>query len=211
MPVKLSRAGTLLVFANGGYPPDSIVRRLLRKADAALCADGGSLHARRFRAFPRWIVGDLDSYPDRGRPFPGAKMIYDPDPDRSDLEKALQFARRLKPKRLWILGATGKRTDHFLANLGLLRLYRRFFEISFWAEDGELRLISGSCVLSGIRGRRVSVFPFHEKVRISLSGLQYSLKREWLHPGSRGVSNRAVSQRVKIRSHGGWLWVFREY
>ncbi|MBI4054512.1 MAG: thiamine diphosphokinase [Elusimicrobia bacterium] len=201
----------ILVFANGEYPPAPIVRRVWKEADAALAVDGGAREAKRFGIVPRWILGDLDSYgPEGGRP--GTLWVYEPDPDRSDLEKAFDFLRRrLRPLQVWVLGALGRRTDHSLGNLKAAENFKGSFEISFWARDGELRLVGKRWRFRSKKKRGVALISGPEKSQVSLSGVLYPLRRQWLPAGSRGVSNLANAKTVSLQVHRGWVWAFRQY
>ena len=60
------------------------------------------------RLQPDYIVGDMDSLP-KALPKAWKKTLYwrDFDPERSDLDKALDFARSIGAREVQIAGASG--------------------------------------------------------------------------------------------------------
>ncbi|MDD5628740.1 MAG: hypothetical protein PHU21_06725, partial [Elusimicrobia bacterium] len=92
---------TAFLFLNGELPEPDLARRLARRADLVVCADGGARHAVRLGLRPDVVVGDMDSLP---RPLPrawrGVSFLCDFDEDSSDFEKALRFAARAGCARL---------------------------------------------------------------------------------------------------------------
>ena len=88
-----------------------------------IAADHGLDFFVRHGLFPDLAIGDFDSAGSPGflEKLPKEKGIRLPkEKDDSDTEAALMLAIRQGAGRIAILGATGTRVDHMLANLGLL-------------------------------------------------------------------------------------------
>src|SRR5690348_7391044 len=110
-----------LILLNGEMRDARAVRAAARKAGAVICADGGARHAKALGFAPDFVVGDMDSLP-RGLPRGWKKTRYwcDFDPERSDLDKALAFARSLGVRQVQVAGVLGGGLDHELVNFAAL-------------------------------------------------------------------------------------------
>ena len=121
--------------------------RDLRAAKAAargaviVCADGGARHAIRLGLRPDFVVGDMDSAPKPPRAWKG-KTAYWPDfdPNRSDLDKALDAARALRPARVLVAGARGGGLDHEMTNFAALEAGAKGLDLSV-IDEGTARLL----------------------------------------------------------------------
>ena len=82
----------------------------------------GANHLAAIGLRPAAVIGDLDSIRSGIRAWVGEnRLVHRPDQNRTDLDKALDFAfAELGLARLTVLAATGGRCDHEQANLGLL-------------------------------------------------------------------------------------------
>ncbi len=195
-----------LILLNGDMRDPRAVRAAARRADAVICADGGVRHAAALRLVPDFVVGDMDSLP---RPLAqsrsGITFINDPDQGRSDLDKALDLARRLGVKRLSIAAARGGGLDHELVNFAALEESAGGLDLTV-IDGGVARLLGpGRHVLALKRGTRFSLLAA-PRARVSLGGARYVLKKEVLRRGSRGLGNRAEGT-VVLTVREGRVWV----
>jgi len=55
----------------------------------------------------------------------------------------------------------------------------------------------------------VSLIPAAGACRVTTRGLRYRLLRETIGPGSRGLSNVAVSKKILVEVHRGNAWIVR--
>ena len=97
--------------------------------DIVIVADRGVIAARELNIIPEYVVGDFDSgdaavveYFRTQFEICGKPMIktFNPEKDETDTELAISLALTLNPSELVILGATGTRLDHTMANIELL-------------------------------------------------------------------------------------------
>jgi thiamine pyrophosphokinase len=178
------------------------------EADALYAADGGALRCLDAGILPHKVVGDLDSF-DPAQ-YPGLDVEHDPDQETNDLEKTLIRAERDGFTDITVLGATGKRLDHTLKNLSVLKRYRpRFQRLAYRMQDGWLYLSTGDITLFVRPGQVVSLFPLSGRVEgIITDGLKFPLYREVLQNGVRdGSSNEATDYSVRVQHAAGDLIV----
>ena len=121
---------------------------------------------------PDTAVGDFDSLSVEGQNY--LKTLTDtevirlrPEKDDSDTQSAACFAMDRGAKRIVILGATGNRIDHLLANFGLLVLGKeRGAEISLLDPWNYMKLISEQKSYEALRTvRKVRFFFFSGRRR----------------------------------------------
>ena len=195
-----------LLLLNGELRDPKEVRAAARRADLLLCADGGARHAVGLGLTPDWIVGDMDSLP-KPLPKPWKKTLYwcDFDSERSDLDKALEFARSLGATSVEVAGAFGGGLDHELVNFAALE--ESAYGLSLTVIDGgAARLLGpGRHRLALKRGARFTLLAA-PRARLTLAGARFALKNEVLRRGSRGLGNRAEGQ-VLLTVREGRVWV----
>ena len=119
--------GKTLLIVSGGSIDINFSKEYIKdkKYDRIIAADSGLAHCKEIGIEPTDILGDFDSlknkelleeYRKKGIPlreFPTRK-------DYTDTHLAVKYAVDLKPQKVTILGATGTRYDHALANISLL-------------------------------------------------------------------------------------------
>jgi thiamine pyrophosphokinase len=195
-----------LILLNGELRDPKAVRAAYRRADFLLCADGGARHAAALRLRPDWIVGDMDSLPSK-RPKSWRKTLYrcDFDPERSDLDKTLEFARSLGVRSVEIAGALGGGLDHTLVNFSALEESAAGLELTV-IDGGRARLLGRGRHRLGLKkGSRFTVLAAPH-ARLTLTGAAYVLKNERLRRGSRGLGNRATGA-ATLSIGEGRAWV----
>jgi thiamine pyrophosphokinase len=199
-----------LLIANGVLPDAKLLRKLAASSDLVVCADGGAAHAVRLGLQPDVIIGDLDSLPASARKrLTRAKIIESRNQNFADLEKALRYVLGKKPTSVTVVGATGARIDHTIANISLLKKYHRRTRLKFIDPTGELQIIEGKEKFRTRRSETISLLPLGKVSGVSTKGLRFPLKNEFLAVGSRGVSNEAIRRSVEIRVRRGKLLLVR--
>lgn len=198
-----------LILCNGHPPTEELFWKSRKWAEFFIAADGGGNVARSFNSLPDVVVGDLDSFEhEADDPF---EIIFDPNQEANDLEKALTIAQREQAREVMILGATGYRLDQTLKNLSVLKQFNPYFDHLFMKDDfGETFLIPPSFSISLPAGTLVSLFPLSGVVKgITTQGLKFPLKSEALQNGVRdGSSNEVTGSPVEITYKKGDLLLF---
>jgi thiamine pyrophosphokinase len=199
-----------LLIANGVLPSPRFVRELASSSDLVACADGGTRHALRLGIQPDVVIGDLDSLSaTMRRRLKQARIVESADQNKTDLEKAILFLLRQKAKHITVVGATGKRIDQTIANVGLLMKYGRKASLTFIDPTGEIEIVQSRTKFRAKVGTTVSLIPASRPVRVTTRGLRFALKNEMLEFGSRGVSNEVIAPIVEIRVRGGTLFLVK--
>jgi thiamine pyrophosphokinase len=185
-----------------------------RKVLDIIACDGACNFMYRHKFTPHIIIGDMDSanlkavHYFSGR---GSKIFDDPDQYSNDLEKALKYAIRKKYKEILIAGFGGKRFDHTLNNLSVLKKFNRRAGITLYDETFVYNLIYRSIEFDYRIGEVVSLVPLPKASGVRTSGLKYTLSGGTLELGVReGGMNEANTKKVKINIVNGFLIVFRK-
>lgn len=180
--------------AAGSFPRKEYPRYLLQSADYVVCCDSALQIMEKHGFVPSAVVGDMDSVCGRALRRFGGEVEKSPDQQTNDLTKAFQFLLRhygisgTGPapsdgglSEIHILGATGRREDHTIANMSLLMSYRRELDAA-GLEDVSIDMVSdytmmiplsSSCTLHLGAGRELSVFCEDPSQKIRTEGLQW--------------------------------------
>ncbi|MCH2449144.1 MAG: thiamine diphosphokinase [Gracilimonas sp.] len=200
------------VIVSNGFPPTKkLLTSEIEKADLVIGADGGGNTILTYGFVPDFVIGDLDSF--KKPENIDVEIILDEGQETNDLEKALSLTVKKMAKTCTVLGTFGKRMDHALKNLSVLKKFdNRFNSLIYKDELFEAFLLSDTCTMNIGAGRMVSLFPLSGEVRgVTTKGLKYPLNDESLKNGERdGTSNETVEDEFSITAGEGDLIVFVE-
>lgn len=202
---------TVLVFANGDFEAGPWVEPYLSSATAVIAADGGLRHARALGLRPDVVIGDMDSLPPHSETelaAAGRVVRFPREKDETDLELALAYAAEHNNEPIRILGATGGRFDHMLANILLLAspaLAGR--DVRAVGPHETIWLVTAWTEVVGQVGDIVSLIPVGgDAVVAATTGLLWALHNETLRFGqARGVSNELIAPRATVEVADGQL------
>ncbi|MCI0450669.1 MAG: thiamine diphosphokinase [Chlorobi bacterium] len=205
-----------LIVCNG-----ELKKRLLNKfLDASLslsivACDGASNFLYRYKIIPHYITGDFDAIKSgvlRYYKTKGVTIKKIRDQNTNDLEKALKLALSKKFSKILIIGATGKRLDHTINNLSVLKRYSKKADIKFYDNTFEMFFLNKSTEFKYRKGEVVSLLALPKAAGIKTQGLKWKLNNETLELGKReGALNIASSDFVKVTIEKGDLLVFRKH
>jgi len=209
----------VLILANGEPPSPELARQMAAEHTLLLATDGAAHAAAALGLTPDVICGDFDSIDLSAAEaaFPGSTFVPTPDQHQADLEKAIDLACAQGATEITVLGATGGRIDHLLANYALLARAPANGWLCFRDDRGSVRAISGTDATPGTLSLRatpgdtISLIAYEPTVRATIEGVRWPLDRAPLLPGTRGVSNIALQQEVRIEARGGVLLVCHLY
>lgn len=200
------RGRSALIVGNGEPPTRALFAACAQEAELILCADGGANTARCYGYAPDYTVGDLDSI---ARPRATDRLILvDPAGNMgTDGQKVLNHAVALGVTRAVLLGFTGRRTDHLLGNLSLLKTFADRLALRMVDDYCDIRLIDRAIRFRAAIGQKISLCPLNGAATgITTEGLKWTLRSESLIPGVReGISNEVVASPVEIRVERGDL------
>ncbi|MBP3616827.1 MAG: thiamine diphosphokinase [Lachnospiraceae bacterium] len=182
--------------------------------DAVLYAvDGGLNAADDAELLPDFLVGDFDTadaalverYEERC-----ITLRHRPEKDATDTELAVDEAIARGADEIILLGATGSRMDHTLANVHMLyKMLLQGVRGYIWNENNRMSLHKESFQkqTKDMFGTYVSFLPFWGEVSgLTLKGLKYPLDHKTLTAGiSLGISNEVKEEKIEVSFASGYL------
>lgn len=199
-----------LIVANGAAPAAQLLKRLRSCAHYLLAVDGALKTVLDAGATPDYVVGDFDSVTsDVLDQLPTSARVYVPEPDRCDLEKALELALRLKCQSALITGGLGGRIDHTLTTVSLLLKYADRLALCHRDGHAEVIPVGRSAVVRGEIGQTLSLIALAPVRGVTLTGVRWPLHRADLLPGSLGVSNVLTEREAHLDVEHGVVLVCR--
>ena len=194
-----------LIFS-GGHIDTEFAKEYLaqKKFDMVICADSGLNAAYKLGVKVDCIMGDFDSVSsdivelyrnDRVEASKGVKFVkFPPKKDLTDTDIVLEYVISLNPDEIVILGATGGRMDHFLANVNILmKPLRNGIKSYIIDKYNKIYLIDSEETIErkNLWGKYISFQPLTEKVKnVWLKGFKYTLAGKELTIGeSLTISN----------------------
>lgn len=202
----------IAVVLNGKYPWPEYQLALLDSCDYIIAADGGInwLHANGRIA--NVLIGDLDSATQEALLACQAAGChiekYPPEKDETDAELALILAASLNPSEITLLGATGGRVDHLLANILLLYMdVLKELKVAIYDGESFVFIIRDCVEIKGEPGDLLSLVPLGgDVVGVRTAGLYYPLVDEPLCVGAaRGISNVFTDSVATVEIQQGTL------
>ena len=203
------------VIISGGTIEDSFALQILNdvKPQTVIGVDGGLSFLYRNDIMPTHIVGDFDSADKEVVAYYRNQRGIDirefnPVKDATDTEIAVRLALELGVKEIVLLGATGTRLDHVMANIQILKIaleqgVQAYIQdgtnrISLWEKEIRLSKENGF-------GTYFSLFPLGGTVEgLYILGAKYPLSNYTMNPyESRTVSNEYEAKEVLITFSSG--------
>ena len=184
-----------------------------KKINYIIAVDGGLEKLDKINIKPTHIIGDFDTISDEILKKYNERSIeitkLNPEKDYSDTHMALKLAIELKSEEIYILGALGKRMDHAIANIHILKeTLDNKIKCKIINEKNEIQLISkGIKNIKKSNYKYISFFPLTTEVTgITLTGFKYPLSNTNLSIGhSIGVSNEIIAENASIEIKDGIL------
>lgn len=176
--------------------------------DTVIGVDAGLDAIKKMGIKADFVMGDFDSvspsvileYAEL-RQHQGTRFLqYPSQKDATDLHLALYMAASKQPEEITILGATGRRMDHFMANVHVLSKVLQF-GVPVYIIDQYNRIFlmdeRHEFKKENAYGPYISFLPYTEKAEgVTLKGFLYELEdAELLKGDSIGVSNEYAEHR----------------
>ena len=182
-----------------------------------IAGDRGLEALYQLKMIPNHVVGDFDSVsPEILKFYKKQSQIifhtYNAEKDNTDTDIALKLAIRLKSSKITILGALGKRMDHAIANIHILKdALEAEIPCQILDEYNRIYLINKEMTLEKekVYGKYVSLIPLTSTVEgLTLTGFKYPLNHYTLPIGtSLGISNEIIADTASIEMKNGILIV----
>ncbi|MBZ7992707.1 thiamine diphosphokinase [Campylobacter sp. RM9333] len=196
---------TCVIMANGEFCTNKITLNYLKNADFLIACDGAAnlLLANNYE--PNVIIGDLDSFQNLKTK---AKIIKVKNQNTNDLTKAYKYALSMDFSDIFILGAGGKRDDHFIANIALLfqyfKLKNRFnkkINLKLITNYGEFFIKNTDFTANSYKGQQISLFCLDKRAKFSSQNLKYELNNFNFKYLNSGTLNEALGNTFSIKNH----------
>lgn len=213
LPTVNDRPQTVIL-ANGNFPSTHLPLTLLHRATHIVCCDGATdLLLRHTNLIPHAIVGDCDSLSRETKKQFAHILHHIPDQNTNDLTKAIYLCISNQKEQITILGATGKREDHTLANIFLLANYLQFAHLSIRmiTDHGIFEAIRQNTRFESHKGQQVSLFSPDKTPSITTHHLKFPLTESTLNELWNGTLNEATDTHFQIDIQSGRVIVFRAF
>ena len=182
-----------------------------------IAGDKGLEALYQLKIIPNHVVGDFDSVSPEILEFykKQSQIIFhtfNAEKDNTDTDIAFKLAIQLKSSKITILGALGKRMDHAIANIHILKdALEANIPCQIIDEHNRIYLINKEMTLEKdkVYGKYISLIPLTSEVKdLTLTGFKYPLNNYDLPIGtSLGVSNEIVENIAQIKMKKGILIV----
>ncbi len=209
---------TAVIISGGSLDPDFALAFLREeKPELLIGADRGICFLKEKGIHPTHIVGDFDSASGDAleyfKQFPEIPIrTFNPVKDFTDTAIAMELAMEEGADRIYILGGTGTRLDHVVANIKLLsHALERKKECILMDAHNRIRLIDQPLTIEKKKqyGKYVSLFAFGGQVKgLTLRGFFYPLTEYDMEAENPlGVSNEITAENGEISFSSGKLLV----
>lgn len=178
--------------------------------DYIIAVDKGLEALDLLKIEPNYIIGDFDSINKTVLDKYKYNIItLNKEKDFTDTHMALKLAIKLKSNEITIIGGTGTRIDHTLANIHILKeALDSNIKCTILDKNNKIFLIDKPAdIKKDTYYKYISLIPLTTTVEsITLDGCKYLLKNATLKIGeSIGISNEQLEEKTKIDFKAGIL------
>lgn len=204
---------TALIIGNGSDIEKERIDNI--NIDYVICADGGLEKAEKLNLRPNLILGDFDSVDSTVLEYYKNLNIetvtFPSEKDYTDMELAINHAIKIGFKDIILVGATGTRLDHTVANLLLIEEYhKKNINIKILDNNNLIQIVNNSMIIPYGKKHFVSIIPLSEKIAgLTLEGFKYPLNNINISRGSTMcISNEITENKGVIKLIKGSALVF---
>ena len=204
-----------LVISSGTIKDYDRLNIAIKENDFIICADGGMNHIMEVGKSPDLVIGDLDSINQNSLNYIEENKIpiqkFPTIKDDTDTGIALEYLIQKGFKEITLMGVTGTRQDHTIANIFLLDyIHGKNIKGKIIDDNNIIYLVEDYLRLEYMNNSFVSVIPITETgIEVSLSGFFYNLDNIKIKFGSTyGISNKVIEEYGEIKIHNGKALVF---
>ena len=201
----------VVILANGEFPSHKSSVLILEDAGTIICCDGSVNNLVKNGMEPHYILGDMDSIDDNLKIKYKEQLIELPDQNENDLLKTIQWVENKGVKDAIILGATGKRDDHSLANIFILLQHSSPLKITLYTNYGIFSVIQDKQKFDSFIGQQISLFATDPKIEVTSNNLKYNFNRNTISTLFYGTLNECINDFFEIEISHGTLLIFQTY
>lgn len=182
--------------------------------DCIIAADGGLATLLSYGIVPNVVIGDFDSCKKEfidTLPTTTTIITLNPDKDVTDLDACVTHGMNSGYQHFTILGASGGRFDHTIANIQLMhRLANNGQKVQMYTKDNCLITLHNNEIHFSKQCKGVlSVFSLCDfSYGVTETGLKYTLENATLsNQFALGVSNELIGKKSLIKVNEGTLLI----
>lgn len=205
----------IAIITNGNIHNLELMKRMIQDK-YIICADGAAKYLVQSSIAPHLLVGDFDSIDSSHLLWMKNQGVtlekFPTKKDATDTELAVEYAIKMKPKSITIIGALGSRQDHSIANVMLLnKILQHKIQGKIIDENNEITITDSVLEVEGELGETISIIPLSNTVKgVTLKGLEYPLVNRDIPMGSTlGISNVFSSKMATIAVVEGTLLIIK--
>ena len=196
------------VIISGGAVSDyDYIKAQIRPGDVIICADSGYNHAVEMGIRPSIVLGDFDSagYVPDDVPC----LSYPSRKDLTDSELAIEYAWEQGFRDFLLLAATGKRLDHGLTNILMLKtIMERGGTAVIIDEFNKIMITDSMMEIDEPPGSILSLIPLTNCKGVTTRSLEYPLHEADMSVGKGlGVSNIVTGAAPAVNLRDGLMIV----
>jgi thiamine pyrophosphokinase len=199
-----------LIIANGASCSFELLGQLLEWSPIVIVLDNAIDRVLQLDIKVDVLLGDFDDdfnpeiYKEKQFPL---EIVYTPNQDKTDLEKAFDYLIEKGHKAVNVVWATGKRADHTITNITNIVSYRNKLKIVILDDHSKVFLLPNKFEKWYPANTPISLIPIGKVSGITTENLFYPLNNEELIIGYRtGSSNHVIRDGiVKIEHSKGDL------
>ena len=135
------------------------------------------------------------------------KFLKFSDQNTNDLTKAIKISKLFNIEDVIILGASGKREDHFIANFSLLFDYSKTMKVRMESRYGKFTSIKAITMFKSFKGQKVSLFSLNGT--ISSKNLKYELHDYRVEKLWMATLNESLGDKFTIDPHNSIVLVYQ--
>ena len=205
------KSKTIIILANGSYPKHKIPLQYLSSKNKIIFCDGAINNLNNKNINPYKIIGDLDSISKVCMEKYKDIITLQSEQNNNDLYKALNWCYNNDYSNIVILGASGKRDDHFIGNIFLLFEFTCFLNLKMITDTGIFIIINKNTIFKSYVNQPVSFFAIDNTIKVKTENLKYPLNNTSLKNLFSGTLNVSISNTFKIDISHGSLLVFQKH
>jgi thiamine pyrophosphokinase len=194
-----------LIIANGAECSKELMGQLLEWSPFVVVLDSAIERVMQLDIKVDVLLGDFDRGFDpehyRSMQYP-LEIVYTPDQDKTDLEKACDFLIDCGFPAVNVIWATGRRADHTITNITNIVRYRDKLKIVVLDDHSKIFLLPSKFEKWYPAGTPLSLIPIGKVSGIHSKNLKYELNDDELTIGYRtGSSNQALADGIVVIEH----------
>ncbi|WP_116788854.1 thiamine diphosphokinase [Flavobacterium psychrotrophum] len=194
-----------LIIANGAACSKELMGHLLEWSPLVIVLDSAIDRVMQLGIKVDVLLGDFDRgfdpeyYRDLQYPL---EIVYAPDQEKTDLEKAFDFLIDRKIPAANVIWATGRRADHTITNITNIVRFRDKLKIVLLDDHSKIFLLPPTFEKWYTAATPISLIPIGQVEGITTKNLKYPLNNEPLTIGYRtGSSNEVEKDGMVLIEH----------